>query len=204
MIMILRGINMINFTENDKEKIKNAYKTVLLNLKDYLQQHDVKCELEYSKVVFSMLHSGCFSMDGTIHIDNDFNYLGLSSDISEGIQVMHGICCCRHATEFLYNLLNILNLNPSLMYIQTNNRTGEWHKTTPTKANHLTILLNNQYIIDPINKFILEIQKGGELKLLDSDYLNVLKPYQEDNIIVIGKTLKKYYALRELDIKNVY
>lgn len=64
--------------------------------------------------------------------------------------------------------------------------------------------MNNKYIIDPANKFILQIKKNGELILLDSEYLNQLKPYQEDNIVVIGKVLKKYYTYKELGIKSVY
>lgn len=49
---------MLNFTESDKKTVKDAYKMILLNLKDYLQQYDVKDELEYSKIFFNMLHGG--------------------------------------------------------------------------------------------------------------------------------------------------
>lgn len=60
----------------------------------------MKDELEYSKLFFCMLHGGFFSMDGTIKFDNNYDYLGLAVEISQGVQVMHGICCCRYATEF--------------------------------------------------------------------------------------------------------
>lgn len=98
---------MLNFTDDDKKVVKDAYKTILLNLKNYLKQYDAKDELEYSKIVFSMLHSGLFSISGTINFDNNYDYLGLPVEISQGVQVMYGICCCRHVTEFLYNLLCI-------------------------------------------------------------------------------------------------
>lgn len=179
---------------------------VLLNLKDYLQQYDVKDAITYSQIVFYMLQNGFFSINGTNSFDNNYDYLELPSEISQGVQVMYGICCCRHASEFLYNLLSILNFNPSLLYIWIDHNTGIWHKVNPTieKANHQAVLLNDNYIIDPANKFILEIQSNGELSLIDSEYPNPLKTYQEDNIAVIGRVLKKYYTYKQLGVKSVY
>ncbi len=196
----------MNFTETDKKIVRDAYKMILLNLKAYLQQYDMKDELEYSKLFFYMLHGGFFSMDGTIKFDNNYDYLGLPVEISQGVQVMYGICCCRHATDFFYNLLCILNFNPSLIYIWVDNDTGLWRKVNPAieKANHQAILLDNKCIIDPANKFILQIQKNGGLTQLDSEYFGQLETYQENNIVTIGKILKKYYTYRELGIKSVY
>lgn len=197
---------MLNFIDEDKEKIKNAYKIILLNLKNYLQQYDAKDEISYSKIVFKMLHNGLFSMNRTITFDNNYDYLGLPLEISQGVQVMHGICCCRHATEFLYNLLCMFNYNPSLLYIYVDNNTGVWRKVNPAidKANHQVILLNDRYIIDSANKFILQIQKNGELKLMDSEYPDCLETYQENNITVVGNVLEKYYTYKRLGIRNVY
>lgn len=196
---------MLRFTDSDKKKVRDAYKMVLLNLKDYLQQYGVKDEVEYSTIFFYMLHEGLFSMNGVLCFDNNFDYLGLPVEMSQGVQVMYGVCCCRHATEFLYNLLSSLNFNPSLLYILVDNDTGIWRKVNPAveRANHQVILLGDK-IIDPANKFILQLQKGGDLTVLDSKYAWQLEDYQEDNIGVIGKVLKKYYTYRELGIKNVY
>lgn len=198
---------MLDFTNNDLNEIKNAYKIILLNLKSYLQQYDLKCELECSKIFLNMLHNGFFCMNKAINFDNNFNYLELPSEISQGVQVMYGICCCRHSTEFLYDLLCILNFNPSLIYIWIDND-GIWHKVNPAiqKANHQAILLNNKYdyIVDPANKFILQIKKNGELKSLDLVCFDNLKDYQEENIDIVGKILKKYYTYRELGVKRVY
>ncbi len=195
---------MLNFIDEDKEKIKNAYKIILLNLKNYLQQYDAKDEISYSKIVFKMLHNGLFSMNTTINFDDKYDYLWLPSEISQGVQVMYGICCCRHATEFLYNLLCIFNYNPSLLYIYVDNNTEVWHKVNPAKANHQVILLNDRYIIDPANKFILQLQKNGELKHIDSEYPDCLEKYQETNINVVGNELEKYYKYKRLGIRNVY
>ena len=40
--------------------------------------------------------------------------------------------------------------------------------------------------------------------MLDSEYLGQLETYQENNIDIIEKVLKKYYTYRELGVKNVY
>lgn len=197
---------MLNFTENDKKIVKDSYKMILLNLKDYLQQYDVKDAITYSKIIFYMLHNGFFSMNRTINFDNNYDYLELPVKISQGVQVMYGICCCRHASEFLYNLLCTLDFNPSLIYIWVDNDMKLWRKVNPAKekTNHQAILLNNNYIIDPANKFILQMQDSGELSLIDSEYLDHLEIYQEDNIDVIGRVLKKYYTYKELGIRSVY
>lgn len=197
---------MLYFVDDDIKKIQDAYKMILLNLKDYFEQYDVNDEISYSKIFFSMLHNGFFSVNGTINFDNNYDYLELSSEISQGVQVMYGICCCRHTSEFLYDLLCILNFNPSLIYIWIDNDTGLWHKVNPAieKANHQAVLLNNKYIIDPANKFILQRQINGKLNLIDSEYHDYLKNYQENNIAVIADILKKYYTYKDLGIKNVY
>lgn len=197
---------MLNFIDSDKKKVQDAYKMILLNLKNYLQQYNLINELEYSKIILDMLHNGFFSINGTINFDNNYDYLELPPEISQGVQVMYGICCCRHASEFLYNLLCILNFNPSLIYIWADNNTRIWRKVNPAieKANHQAVLFDNNYIIDPANKFILQMQKNGELSLIDSECLDHIETYQEDNIAVIGKVLKKYYTYKELGIRSVY
>ncbi len=199
---------MLNFTDSDKRKINDAYNMILINLKDYLRHYNVEDELEYSKIVFKMLHNGFFSMNGTIQFDNNYNYFGLPIELSQGVQVMHGICCCRHATDFFYDLLCVLNINSSLIYFMVDDTTGFWHIVNPAyeKANHQAILFNNEgkYIIDPANKFILQVQGNGQLASLDTEYLGHLNFYQDDNIDVVAKVLKKYYKYRELGVESVY
>ncbi len=199
---------MLDFTDIDKRKVNDAYKMILINLKKYLQQYDVKDKLEYSKIVFKMLHSGFFSMSGTIQFDNNYDYIGLPIELSQGVQVMHGICCCRHATNFFYDLLCTLNIDSSLLYICIDNANGNWYIVNPAceKANHQAILFNygGKCVIDPANKFILQIQSDGQVASLDTEYLGDLKSYQDDNIDVVAKTLKKYYKYRELGVERVY
>lgn len=197
---------MLNFSDNDKKILRDSYKMILLNLKEYLKQYGVKDEIEYSRIFIDMLHSGLFSMNGKINFDNNFAYLGLPVDISQGVQVMYGVCCCRHATEFLFNLLNILDFDPSLLYVFADSDTGIWHRVNPAteRANHQAIILKNKCIVDPANKFILKTHDNGELTQIDSSYIGQIRPYQEESIETVGKVLKKYYTYKEMGIERVY
>lgn len=197
---------MIDFADNDKEKIQNAYKMLLLNLKDYVKQYELEDELEYAKIIYNMLHSGFFSVGKNMQIDFRYDYLALPSEISQGVQVMRGIACCRHVTEFLYDTLRVLNINPSIMYVWVDNATGLWYKVNPAreKANHQAILLSDKYIIDAANKFILKKDANGDLTLMDSTCVDTLKDYQDDNITTIDKILGKYYLNRELGVDIIY
>lgn len=198
----------MNFTNEDKNIINDAYKMILLNLKSYLQQYHVESELEYSRILFKLLHNGYLSINGTIKFDDDYNYIGLPSSISRGVQVIYGICCCRHATGFLYDLLCILKFNPSLMYIWVDNSTRIWRKVNPAieNANHLVILLKcgNEYVIDLANTLILQVLEDGQLESLDTRFFGNIKPYRDDNIDVVDKVLKKYYMYRNLGIEETY
>lgn len=75
----------MNFIDKDKKVINDAYRDILFHLKEYLQQYNLENELEYSKIIFNMLHRGFFSMNGVIRFDNNFNYLGLPLEVSQGI-----------------------------------------------------------------------------------------------------------------------
>ncbi len=196
---------MLNFTDNDKRVINEAYKAILFNLKYYLQQYNHESGLENSKIIINMLHNGLFSANAHLQLDNDFDYISLPSSISQGIQVMYSICCCRHATEFVYDSLKMLGFNPSITWFLVDNSNGIWRKADPIESNHTTILYDNEYIIDPANKLILRWQQdNGQIDQLDIKISDDLKYYRDDNIDVIAKVLKKYYTYRELGIENVY
>lgn len=155
-----------------------------------------------------MLHKGLFSINKSITFSNSFNYLYLPSDISGGVHVMYGICCCRHATSFLYDTLSMLNYNPSLIFYWIDTITGIWHKVNPAieKANHQVISSssNSNIIIDPANYFIIEKQDNGEVKELDKTPAYKIHEYQDSSIEVVDKVLRKYYTYKELGIERVY
>lgn len=200
--------NMLCFNEKDKLEIINAYRAILFNLKCYLQQYNDGSKLEYAKMAIRMIHSGAISVNRTIRFDDTFNYFGLPVEVSQGVQVMYGVCCCRHVTEFLYDLLCLFNYDISLMYLWVDNTMGTWRVVKPQveKANHIAILYKNdgEYILDAANKFILQKYEGGKLESIDVERFDNLGAYHDDNIQVVGKILKKYYTCRDLGVQTIY
>lgn len=73
---------MLYLTDKDKENIYKAYKIILFNLNSYLQQYNVKSKLEYSKIIFEMLHSSYFSINKTFEFSNSYNYINFLSELS--------------------------------------------------------------------------------------------------------------------------
>lgn len=197
---------MLNFLDSDIKIINDNYRAMLLNLKDYLQHYNVRDVITYSEIVINMLHDGLFSMQRIIEFNNDYDYLNLPFQVSQGVQVTYGVCCCRHATEFMYNLLCILNFNPSLLYVYIDDKSGCWHRVNPQEenANHQVILIDNQYIIDAVNRLILEINGNGELHPINFNYDDYVDNYHEDKIEVIGNVLEKYYTYKRLGVNSVY
>lgn len=196
---------MVNFSLNDKEKLKDYYKGFLMNLREYLRKYDVYDVLEYSKLVLDMLHSGVLSVDGVIKIDDRYDYIDIPSDVSAGVHITTGASCCRHTTSFLYDLLNVFGFKSSLSYFQVDNELGIWHRVNPAegRANHVVLSVDN-FIIDPANKFILEELNDGCVGQIDLGDHNEFSNYQDKNIISIDKVLKKYYTYRNLGIERVY
>ncbi len=198
---------MINFSYDDISNINKIYKNILVNLKEYLKQYSLQDELEYSKIVINMMHEGLFSMDKNIQFENEYDYIALPSTISLGVHVTYGICCCRHATGFVYDLLCLLKYNPSLLFIFVDNQSGLWRIVNPVteKFNHRVILTaNEQYLIDPANKFLLQKESNGDLHPLAMETPYDFSSYQEPQVSELGQIITKYYKCRELGIKNVY
>lgn len=200
---------MPKFTNSDIEIINQSYKEILFNLRDYLKNFGSGNVLDDSKILIHMLHSGLFSMNGVIRFENDCDYLFLPTEISSRIHVMYGVSCCRHVAAFFYDILSILEFQPSLMYLFIDHTTGNWQKVNPEyeKANHVVILLEclgEQYIIDPRNQFLFRKESHGELELLNIELVESLPDYQDSSIETIGKILKKYYTYQEFGISHVY
>ena len=199
---------MLHIKQDDQKIINNAYNNLLLKIKEYLQQYNLQNELEYSNKIISLLNQGIFSINHTLIFDNLYDYLDLPSQISNGVQVTYGICCCRHATEFLSDILHILNFNPEIIYFWLEKNSNTWHKVTPAsqKANHEALIINhkNRYLINPANNFILKIAEDGSLKSLNFSNPPNSIPFTSDYIPTIAKTLKKYYTYKELGIRTFY
>lgn len=199
-------IFILDLTISDKEFIDSSYKDFLFDLKHFLHQLDNKDFLNYVRTIINMLHNGQFSLDGRIDFDNNYNYLYLPSIVSDGAYVMHGVCCCRHANALLNDILNILGFNPMLLYILIDEN-GNWHKESPNRANHLSLLINEnekEYILDAVNKLILQKEKNGDLISIDMKLKDNIKDYYNSSVSDVGKVLKKYYTYRDIGIECVY
>lgn len=200
----------VNLTSNDKEFIENLYKSFLINLKYLFKNKQIKNALDCYKILTMMLRNGQFSIEKRIDFNDNFKYLPLSNTNYSGIQVMYGICCCRHVSAFINDILTLLGFNTSLYYVQIDEN-NNWHPCSIIDANHVTILLkdnNKEYILDPTNNFILKKESDQSLTLLNFD-LSPLKiqqfmNFEDENVKDIGKVLKKYYHLQKIGIKNIY
>lgn len=197
---------VLRLTSDDKEIIDKSYDAFLKNLYNYLKNSEASCGVEYSKEIINLLHSGVFSMDGVITCTNDYDYLQLPNLCSDGALVMYGVCCCRHATSLLYDVLKGLGFDVSLQYIGVCDDDNSWKKVSRGTANHIIVILKeneNIYYLDAINKFILELLENGAFKQLDIDSVEDFD-YKDSNVKKIGEKISEYYNLKRLGIEHVY
>lgn len=196
---------MLSLTLEDKQNIDYYYELFLKNIYNYLKNSDASCGIDYSKIIIQLLHAGVFSMTENIICTNDYDYLHLSNLCSDGVLVMYGVCCCRHATSLLYDILKSLGLDVSLQYIKVCDD-NSWRRATPAKANHIVVLLKENgsiYYLDAINKFILELLDNGDFKQLDIGNISNIE-YQDSTVVKIGKKLTKYYDLKKFGVEYIY
>ncbi len=197
---------MLELTVSDRNIIKSSYDLFLRNLYDFLKSSSANTGVEYARLIIGLLHSGKFGMSGTNICTNDYDFLHLANLDTDGLLVMYGVCCCRHATSLLYDVLIGLGIDCSLMYIFVGDG-GTWKVTDVNSANHVVVKLEEngkEYLIDSINKFILEMLDNGELKQLEIEDDIDFDNYSDSNIEKIGKVLTKYYNLKRMGIEHVY
>lgn len=196
---------MLSLTASDKEIIDKSYAAFLKNLYNYLKNSEASCGVDYSKEIINLLHSRVFSMNGVITCTNDYDYLHLPNLCSDGALVMYGVCCCRHATSLLYDILKSLGFDVSLQYIKVCDD-DNWKRVTYDKANHIIAILREKgktYYLDAINKFILELLDNGDFKQLNIDIVEDFD-YKDSNVKKIGEKLSKYYNLKRLGVEHIY
>ena len=201
---------MLNLTNNDKELIENLYKSFLSNLKCLFTTNQIKNALDCYKILSIMLRNGQFCVDETIDFNTKFKYLSLPNMDCRGAQVMYGVCCCRHVSVFINDILSLLGFNTSLYYIYIDDN-EHWHSCSLINANHVTVLLienNEEYILDPINNFILKKENDQSLKTINSDILSLdiqqFVSFSDDHVQSIGRVLKKYYHIQSVGVNHIY
>lgn len=197
---------MLELTTKDKELLDTSYEMFLHNLYDYLQDSGATSGLDLAIEVIRMLHSGKFGMNGNNTCTNDYDFLYLPNLESDGMLVMYGVCCCRHATKLLYDILTILNFECSLVYIAVL-EDGSWRTSQPSDANHIVVQYEEsgkRYLLDIVNKFVLEVLENGNLKQLEIEMEYSDCDYNDSNVFNIGKVLTKYYSLKKLGVNHIY
>lgn len=197
---------MITSNNNDEKLIEEKYNSFLQSIKQMIKKTKIENPLEIYRIICNMFRNGEFSINKSIDFTNDFDYLTLPNIKYAGAQIMYGVCSCRHASSFINDVLNMLGYNSSLYYIYIDEKDG-WYISNPNEANHMVVLLNNEYILDPTNNFILKKEPDNRLVSLNT------KPEVEisecdkslyNNIDEIGGILKKYYFYKNFGIKHKF
>lgn len=201
----------MNFTTSDTQSIKESYQSFLINLKNFIcgiNNQDVEKQF---KILSYLFQNGYLTTTQTIKFDSNYPYLGIPIELSEGIQVTIGTCCCRHANELLNDILRLLNYDSKILfiYIDENN---DWHiKPNGCNCNHMAVTLNNsnkKIILDLYNNFIFTSDYLGNVITINKELTQHEKEechqFKDDNIKKISKTLKKYYKLKSHGITHIY
>ena len=205
----------MNFTTKDSEKIKYHYKNFLINLKEFILQNELSTHIgKLNSIVNYLLKNAYFTPEKQMTFMDKYNYLDteLASDIECGIEVMHGICCCRHANNIMFNLLKEFGYNSSMTFYYVDELANTWtRKDNACGSNHVVTSLQKnelEIILDTINNFAFINEFGYpkivEEELTPSDIFICQQYHDEKNIELISKILKKYYTLRDLGVKYIY
>lgn len=199
----------MNFLQRDETLLIEAYDNFLYHLNNFFVDNGC-VSLEDIFQLFSVLFdNGHFSITRPTK-DTDYPYLAFPIRCSAGLQVMLGVCCCRHINGLFYDLLKSLHKNCELSFIFID-EDGCWYKKeNGCGANHVVVTAqenNTDFLFDVYNNFGFTITKDDDLEPLsfDSSPAHLLSQYDDSsNINKISKVLTKYYQLRDIGITHVY
>lgn len=202
----------MNFTTKDTKEIKIAYQDFLKNLKTFIiRSHIYDIKKQFALIRY-LLENAYFTSELEMILDDKYNYLSLPNELEDGIQIMYGICCCRHANVLLNNILQLLEYNSALLFIFID-KDNIWHrKKNGCEANHIVTTIQQQkkeLILDLANNYIFEVDTLGNIILLNEELTRkekeICQQYTDETYIKkISKILKKYYSLKNLGVKNIY
>jgi len=169
----------IKTTDYYKECMER-YNEYLSSIANAFNSTDLTNSLEYSLLYTELLHLGYFSITGeyTYKIENydKYNLLELM-----GVRVLEGSVVCKHASVFLGNLLDELNIQS----YQQDCKAGDIGKVKlydffiTKKANHLITAViedNKKIYVDPMNRSNPLIDINSKRSDLSID--RIIFPYQ--------------------------
>lgn len=203
----------MQFTTKDINLLKSSYFNFLNYLRNYLLTNTNNDDvLEQFNMLSFLYKNNYFNDNQPFHFDkNEINYLSSPIELSEGIHVMTGFCCCRHVNELLNDILILLNYNPKLIYVYID-ANNDWHiKQNACHSNHVIVTVitdQRNLFLDLYNNYIFTTDELGKVIMLNNslknEFLFSKTHFQDDNIKTISKILKKYYELRKNGITNLY
>ena len=202
----------MQLTHNDRQILKATYLTFLKNLKDFIAMNNFNSEEKINTVIAWLLKNGYFTTEQKMDLNGSYDYLGLPSELEDGIQVMTGVCCCRHANNITYNILKELEYKCKLAFFYVDKQTGTWHEKPKVLGNnHVTISIKQpeiEIVLDTYNDLAFSITDGKIKSIrqeLTSEEIAICRKYNDqENIKSLAKALKRYYDLRRLGITHIY
>lgn len=199
----------MNFLQKDESLLIETYDDFLCRLNHFFLDNECVSLGDIFQLFCLLFDNGHFSIKQPTK-DTSYPYLSLPIQCSDGLQVMLGVCCCRHVNGLFYDLLKSLhkNCDLSFFFIDENDC---WHKkNNGCGANHIVVTAyenNTDFLFDAYNNFGFTITKDDDLEPLsfDSNPVHLLTQYDDSsNINKISKVLTKYYQLRDIGITHVY
>lgn len=203
----------MNFTSKDTKYLKESYYNFLQNLKQFILENKYQRIEKIVPILHYLLENSYFTDNCEMILTSNFSFLEIPSNLEQGIQVMYGICCCRHANTLQKNIMHSLGYEQAMDSFYFVDENNIWHKKeNGFGSNHLVTSIyqeNTKIIFDSYNGFSFKQQPDGSIILIDEPLTPeekvICSQYSDQkNIKNISKVLKKYYCLNSLGINHIY
>lgn len=116
----------MNFLQKDEALLIEAYDNFLYQLNTFFVDNGCASLEDIFQLFCLLFDNGHFSIKQPIK-DTNYPYLSLPIQCSDGLQVMLGVCCCRHINGLFYDLLKSLHNDCELSFIFID-EDDCWHK----------------------------------------------------------------------------
>lgn len=196
----------MKFSKKDKLQIYELYNNFLKNLVDYTRENHQYSILNAFCLFQELIEKGKFSGTNQFISDMYYTYLHID-DMKVGMQVMNGVCCCRHVNELLNDFLRTLGYDTDSISIYLDEDVLDFEAE---KKNHVAVWFQDNtgnYLLDAYNGFALKFTDNQTMESIDlpiNENNQAITDYNNQNIPrAINKILTKYYHLRELGITRI-
>lgn len=199
----------MDFLQKDEALLIEAYDDFLYQLNRFFLDNDCVFLEDVFQLFCLLFDNGNLSIKQPTK-DTSYPYLPLPIQCSDGLQVMLGVCCCRHINGLFYDLLKSFHKDCELSYIFIDEN-NYWHKKeNGCGANHVVVTAherNTNFLFDVFNNYGFTVTENGDLHQLNSMKISdeLINDYDDShNVTTISKVLTKYYHLRDLGVTHLY